>query len=477
MVKVNIPEGTFENLLNLEDVRIFPSISFLDKKEIKTLEQRVEKITDFHSEVKLPFHAVKFIDKWISKEGFEKREIFDESSSKSKNYFYVDPWQQSSMLIVKEGKKPITEGFRLVNSHADSPCLKIKQRPARIEEQITESFNYLGVRLSTIPHGGIVVPYWIGQPVEIMGYTVNKEGTKREIKFPGFVAANSAHVDLSDWEPVYHAFSPENSLEIITGDSNIPGLLRKIKFDAVDDFSNSQLWAVPTSKMLSLGDKKLNLLVGYGHDDRTGVYSAVDSIVNAKNPEYTSIVWISDNEEIFDPPPAGANGPFLKIFLEKMIEKQEKMERRKIPNTERYKMYKNSMSIVGDVTIAPYGHDTTAMDIKSTAKLGLGVAIGGNIQGNDPHFVRHLRDITSATKSRKRITHQLTGQFYNQNYMHVWAVSGSDNKSLTSEGVPEIWAGIPCASCHSVVETICPGDEYATSELYKRFFEAKKTKK
>jgi aspartyl aminopeptidase len=469
---MKIPDGTFENFLNLDDVRVFPSLARFNKKERKSLEQRVENLIDFHSQVKLPIQAVEYIDKLISNKGFEKREIFGEDgNSTNKNYFYIDPWHQSSMIIVREGEKPITEGFRVVNSHADSPCLKIKQRPARIEEQITESFNYLGLRLSTIPHGGIIVPYWIGQPVEVMGYTLDKKGKKRNIKFSGVVGVNSAHTDCSNFEIVQEAFSPEKSLEIITGDSNIHGLLNKIKFDSLDDFANSHLWAVPINKMLSLGG--LNLLVGYGHDDRTGVFSAVHSILEAKNPKYTSAVWISDNEEIYEPPPAGTGGPFFNIFLEKMIEKQERNESRKISNMEKYKMYMNSRLIVGDVTIAPYGHDMTAMDIKSTAKVGLGVAIDGNIQGNDVYFVKHLRDIASTKKQKKGIPYQLCGQFYNQDHMNVWYVGPSDNKSLVSKGVPEIWAGVPCASCHSTVEAICPGDEYAAFELYKRFFEAK----
>jgi aspartyl aminopeptidase len=466
---MKIPDGSFETLLTIDDTRVFPSLSNLGKDRA-LLEQRVEKIIDFHDRVKLPFQAVEYFANLASEKGFEKREIFDDKPSAGKKYFFVDPWQQSSMIIVREGTKPITDGFRVVNSHADAPCLKLKQRPARVEEMISETFNYLGVRLSTIPHGGIIVPYWIGRHVDVIGYTIDKNRKRREIKFPGFVGVSSAHIDTSDWNPE-RVLAPEKSLEIIAGDENVLGLLNRLKFDHVDDFSNSQLWAVPVNKMRSIGG--LNLLVGYGHDDRTGAFSSVDAILNAKNPERTSIVWVSDNEEIYEPPPAGTNGPFFEIFLEKMIEAQERIEKRRIKETEKYKMYKNSMSIVGDVTVAPYGHDLTAMDVKSAAKVGLGVAVDGNIKGNDPYFVRHLRDLAATKKSRKGVFHQMCGQFYDQDYMHVWAVSPSDNKSLAKKGVPEIWAGIPCASCHSTVETICPGDERATSELYKRFFESK----
>ena len=128
--------------------------------------------------------------------------------------------------------------------------------------------------------------------------------------------------------------------------------------------------------------------------------------------------------------------------------------------------------IIGDVTIAPYGIDSDNMDANSAAKIGLGVFIeGGDIQGNNPYFVRHLRNLVSKTKSREGICHQLCGIFYPQDKFNLWASGDENYKSLASKGVSEIWAGMPCASCHSPVEIICPGDEYATSKLYKRFFE------
>jgi aspartyl aminopeptidase len=373
------------------------------------------------------------------------------------------------MIIINEGNKPITDGFHLINAHADSPCLKIKPRPLRVKWDLEDIYNYLGVRLSTIPHGGIVVPHWVGQPVQIMGYTINKNGTRREIKFPGFVGVNSAHVDYSEQEPVEYSFAPEKSLEVITGYSNIQHFFKDIKFETADDFANTQLWAVPVNQMIPVDTHSCNLLVGYGHDDRTGVFSTVDAIIKTKNPEYTSIAWISDNEEIGEPSPAGTSGPFFRMLLEKMIEKQEKKEDRKISNLERYKMYCNSKMIIGDVTIAPYGIDSNNMDHKSSAKIGLGVAInGGDIQGNNPYFVRYLRNLIS----EKKICHQLCGQFYHQDIMGLWCSDEQDYKSPISEGIPQIWVGVPCASCHSTVEIICPGDEYATFQLYKKFFES-----
>jgi len=465
MRKMGVPNGTFKDSLDLDYTRHFPSVECLDSFERNELEKRIEKLIFFHSNAKLAYQATNFVKNWLLNSGFDEKNLLEESSSNNDKYFFLDPWQKSSLIAVKEGKRPITDGFRLIISHADSPCLKIKPRPARIETDTRDLYNSLGIKLSTIPHGGIVVPYWIGQPVKVMGYSIDKNNLRKEISFPGFIGVNSTHVDFSEYMQVNDAFPPEDSLEIITGFSNLKNLLDKLKFDSVDDFSTTQLWAVPMNKMFSLGNSQ-NLLVGYGHDNRTSVFSSIDSLISAENSEYTSIVWVSDNEEIFDPTPVGTNGPFLENFLANAFENYEKKENRKISEREKQNMYINSRIIIGDVTIAPYGHDDWAMDAKSSAKIGLGAHIeNGTIKGNDPYFMRSLMNIAS----KEKICHQLTGQFYNQNFMDLWYCGNDHNL----KGIPEIWAGIPCASCHSFVEVICPGDEYAASKLFRKFFEVK----
>lgn len=474
MTKIKVPNGTFEDALHLDAERPFPSLECLSKEQMGEVEKRVVKIMDFQEKSRVPFQAVDYISNWVSKKDFEKREILDDKPSETDKYFFQDPWQKSSMLVVREGRKPITEGFHLINSHVDSPCLKVKPCPLRIEWDPDETFNYLGVRLSPIPHGGIIVPHWVGQPVDIIGYSIDKKGKRKEIEFSGVVGVNSAHVDNSDREEVEDAFSPEKSLEIITGYSSIPNLLNGLGLETADDFANTQLWAVPRNEMIPISEYDWNLLIGYGHDNRTGVFSTIDAITKIRKPEYTSIAWISDDEEIYDPAPSGANGPFFKIFLEKMFEKQEKEEKRKISELEKYKMYKNSRMILGDVTIAPYGKDADEMDFKSAAKIGLGVAIeGGDVQGNDPNFVRDLRNLALKIKTNEGICHQICGLFYRQDRFDLWLSREEYKDSPRFKGTPEIWVGIPCASCHSIVEIICPGDEYATSQLYRRFFESK----
>jgi len=471
-----VPKGTFEDFQLLKKRRPFPSLECLSANQFKEVKGRVAKLIDFHSKSKLAFQAVDYFGNLISEKGFKEGDCFDNSGIEGKKSFYKDPWQKSSMVIVNQGKESLTEGFHLVISHIDSPCLRVKPRPLRIEGEELETYlGYLGIRLSTIPHGGIITDNWVGKPVKVMGYILEKNREKREIAFPGFVGVNSVHVDSEDTQSS-RVFSPEKSLEIIVGCSEIKEFLKKINFSNSDDFVNSRLWAVPTNEMLVLDEKSLNLIVGYGHDNRTTAFSAVDAITKIKNNKYSSIVWLIDNEEISDPAPAGARGNFLEIILEKFLDIQEKKEGRIISFNERNRLYAKSRELIGDVTFAPYGFDSYSSDFKSSAKIGLGTAIdGGDIQGNDPLFMRDLRNLTeSIPKKRTRICHQVTGQFNNQDEFNLWYSGDNPTFPLADKGISFGWVGIPCACLHSSVEVICPGDEYATSELYKRFFESDK---
>jgi len=473
MAKMKVPKGTFEIASLLDERRKFPSLECLTAEQIKEVRNRVTNLRSFHSKAKLAYQTVNYFGDWIAERGFKERDLFDDSPITEKKFFYKDPWQGSSMIIVNQGKKPLTEGFRLIVSHADSPCLRVKPRPIHMEEKSSEDiYNYLGVRLSTIPHGGIITSNWVGQQVKIMGYTLDKNRKRREITFPGFVGINSVHVESEGTQDLRET-SPEASLEIITGYAGIRKFLKTLNLDNLDDFAASRLWAVPTNEMELLDESSMNLLVGYGHDNRTTTFSAVDSIARIQNPEYASIVWVVDNEEIFDPAPSGSRGNGLEMIIDKMLESQEKKEGRKISVNEKNMLYVKSKMITGDVTFAPYGPDAPVSDYRSAAKIGLGTVIeGGDIQGYNPLFIRDLIGLTKQlTKKKPRLCHQVTGQFYDQDMVSLW-FSPEDQSSFPKKGVSNSWVAIPCACLHSAVEAICPGDEYATSELYRRFFES-----
>ena len=309
--RMRIPNGTFDDYI-LDDVnRRYPSLDCLAKEESKQLDTRVRHLVRFTDKAKVSFQVVDFIADWVSKRArFEERQVDAQicDSQPKKKYFFRDPWEGSSMIIVKEGEKPITDGFNLIVCHSDSPCLRLKPRPVKLEWAEDEIFNFLGARFSATLYGGGLVHHWIGQQVNIIGYALDKNGTKRAIEVPGVIGDYASHVDDRDDEEVRIAFPKEQSLEVIAGHTNIKGILDGFGFKSLDDFAEAKLFAVPTNSTLPIDEYTWRLLTGYGLDDRVCVFSATDAIIKTKNPKKTSIVWITDTEEIGDIQPTGASG-------------------------------------------------------------------------------------------------------------------------------------------------------------------------
>ena len=84
---------------------------------------------------------------------------------KGKSYFVV---RNDSSLIAftipeKEGK-----GFRIIASHSDSPCFKLKENPETILENAYVKFN-------VEKYGGMILSTWLDRPLSVAGRVVVKE--------------------------------------------------------------------------------------------------------------------------------------------------------------------------------------------------------------------------------------------------------------------------------------------------------------
>jgi aspartyl aminopeptidase len=403
--KIKIPRETHTNFLLDDVVREYPALDCLTGGEREDLYRRIERLVDFEKNARTPIQVVDYIAKWLAgRPEFEERDIADSTKSTKKKYFFRDRWEGASMVIVKEGQLPLEHGFRLLLSHSDAPCLRVKPRPIRLDWQPNEMYNYPGIRLSAVPHGGISVHQWVGQQVHLIGHSRDRHNNKITIELPGVVGDYSAHADYRK-EDEDNPFSPERSLEIITGHGSKRQILDRMGFSSQDDFSFAKLYGVPTNRPLLIDEDSWRLLVAYGHDDRVSDFSAVDAIIKARKPDVTSIVWITGSEETGDNPPSGVGGSFLDQVLDHMIEKQRRRtpRRKQIHIDHRKIMYTSSM-IIADVDIAPFGPDAENMDAESAPKIGLGTAINTDEDSaSDTAFSRGMKNLAvwGATKIKK----------------------------------------------------------------------------
>ncbi len=474
--KTKVPSQTFTNAILDGATREFPSLECLSNTEREELFRRVPNLIDFESQARTPVQVIDYlVNRLSSRPGFEgKIGVEDFTKPTKRKYFFRDTWDGGSMMIVKEGKRPITDGFHMLLAHSDTPCLRIKPRPIRLEWNPEQAYNFLGVRLSAAAHGGISVHQWLGQQVRILGYRNGHNGKREPIDVPAVVGDFSAHTDYRKEDETQ--FPLDKSLEVITGHSNVRETLQTFGLESIDDFAELRLYAVPTGNPLLIDQDSWRLLVGYGHDDRAGTFSAVDAIIKARDPEYTSIVWVTDREESGDDAPSGAAGSLFDLVLDHLFEKERKKRHRShISERERRLALSKSYVLVTDMDVAPYGPDADNMDAESAPKIGLGTAIATETEfTSSSSFVSDLRSLARARSARdQNICHQMCGFFYSQDREDLWSHQGSGKDMLFNRIGNWGWVSIPCASMHSHNEVICPADELWTSRFYRRFLEYK----
>ena len=74
-----------------------------------------------------------------------------------------------SVVLFQMGKKPVSQGMRILGAHIDSPRIDVKQNPL----YESDGFAYL----DTHYYGGIKKYQWTTIPLALHGVAVKKDGT------------------------------------------------------------------------------------------------------------------------------------------------------------------------------------------------------------------------------------------------------------------------------------------------------------
>ena len=171
-----IPRGTYDKDFLKGTVRKYPALERMIPSQKRELARRIENLIDFESNAKVPFQVVDYISSWVSRANFEQRSFGDDPErDKKRKYFFVDPFGNGIMAIVKEAERnrknhySIADGFNLIVCHSDSSCLILKPKPIKLEWDPEKLYSFTGVRLSPVGRG-ISVHQWLGHPIKIIGY-------------------------------------------------------------------------------------------------------------------------------------------------------------------------------------------------------------------------------------------------------------------------------------------------------------------
>ena len=134
---------------------------------------KTEKITafcedykKFLSYAKTERLAVEETERIAREHGFKKFDEVKEIKAGEKIYFIN---KNKNVILYRMGKKPLSEGMRILGAHIDSPRLDLKQNP------LYESEGF--ALFDTHYYGGIKKYQYVTTPLAIHGVVCKKDGT------------------------------------------------------------------------------------------------------------------------------------------------------------------------------------------------------------------------------------------------------------------------------------------------------------
>ncbi len=392
-----------------------------------------------------------------------------------------EPWIYSykgkTIALGVPGRRPLTDGLRLIGAHIDSPRLDLKQYPLYEDTDL--------VFLKTHYYGGIKKYQWLARPLALHGVVLKADGRAVEFRVgekpedPVFTVldllphlARKVQMD----KKVSEAFEGEK-LNVLVGSLPIGDKDTKERFKlsllkyledthglTEEDLVSAELEVVPAGPARDVGWDR-SLVAAYGQDDRSCAYPALEAILALKDPEYAAIALFYDKEEVG----SDGNTSAKSCLLEDMVELL--LEREGMSPLARRRVLMNSYAISGDVTGAIDPDYPEVHEKRNAARLGYGVSLtkytghGGKYSANDAHaeYLAWLRQIFNNA-----------GVIWQASHLGKVDEGGGGTiaKYLAVHGMEIIDSGPPVLSMHSPFEVASKADLYMVLKAYRTFFEA-----
>ena len=386
-------------------------------------------------------------------------------------------YRGKNIVLVVQGRRPLTDGLRMVASHIDSPRLDLKQYP--LYEDTDLAF------LKTHYYGGIKKYQWLARPLAIHGVVLKADGSRVQLTIgedphdPVFSVLDLLpHLarKLQMDKKVEEAFVGEK-LNVLVGSLPLGDAETKerVKLHLLkyledqygiqeEDLISAELEVVPAGPARDLGWDR-SLVGGYGQDDRSCAYAALAALLDLKEPEHTCVALFYDKEEIGSEGNTGARSFLLNEIVEILLERQKES-----PQARR-RVLMASKALSADVTGGLDPDFPEVHEKRNAARLGYGVCFhkyggsGGKYSTSDANaeYVAWIRKIFNE--------HGVVWQAGELGKVDEGG-GGTIAKFLAVYGMEIIDCGTPLLSMHSPFEVASKADLYMTFKAFQAFFQA-----
>jgi len=289
-------------------------------------------LLEFLADSPTPFHAVKQLKQLLTAQGFEQ--LAEDSSWSLKpggRYFVVR--NGSSIVAIRTGPvHPTDGGLRLIGTHTDSPCLKIKPAP----EISRQGFLQLSVEI----YGGVLLSPWFDRDLSLAGrVTCRMENGEINSLLTDFrrpvATVPSLAIHLNRDVHKNRTINPQKEVVLLVSSGD--GDSRSFRQLLLDQIQHEHA-NIPVAEVLDYEincyDVQPPAVIGLNDDfiaasrldNLLSCYAACRSIIDASG-ETTAVMVCNDHEEVGSLSANGAQGPFLRSTLERLCGNSETMNR------------------------------------------------------------------------------------------------------------------------------------------------------
>ena len=234
---------------------------------------------------------------------------------------------KKALLAFRIGKRPITDGMRILGAHIDSPRLDLKQHP--LYEDNGLAF------LDTHYYGGIKKYQWVTLPLALHGVIVKKDGTKVMVNIgekeddPVFCVSDLlVHLAGDQMQKKAASVIEGEDLNVTFGSmplakeekDKVKANVLKLLADRYDieeaDFVSAEIEVVPAGAARDLGIDR-SMILGYGQDDRVCAFTSLKAMLSMTHVDKTAVCLLVDKEEVGS---QGATGMQSHFFVNALAE-------------------------------------------------------------------------------------------------------------------------------------------------------------
>lgn len=437
----------------------------LSKKELQAVETYAEDYKKFIYSAPTELTFVKETIKRVEKKGFKK--LTDKSRLKPGARFY-DVNRDRTISLIVIGKNGLEQGTRIVGAHVDSPRLELKGRPLYEKEKFALFQTYI--------HGGIKTYQWVNIPLALVGRVDKKDGSIVNISMgfnendPIFIVPDLApHVDHDNRSRTSRNVIKKEELDVIIAakpslDTSVKDLVTNFlasEYDiAIEDLVSAELALVPATKPRDVGFDR-SMIAAYGQDDKASAIAAVKAIIEQKTPQFTSIAYLVDNEEVGNINNTGASSSYLVDLLSSLLYK-EKGD--KYNDYMLRKVLRQTKVISADVNPGVNPTWSSVWELGNAPRLGNGVNLklyGGGFNANSEYmaWTRNYLD----NNEIKWQTSTYKGK----------ASGGTIGSDLSNDNMEVVDFGIPILSIHSPYAVGSKVDLYSLYKAMSAFYKEK----